>query len=68
MSEEGENNHKRHWRVKLRTVIKCGKRKNAQEDSIGDFQREDHKTSSRNFSGLQRMMDWILWRGRPPPK
>jgi hypothetical protein len=26
------------------------------------------KRSNWTFSGLQRMMDWTLWRGLPPPK
>jgi hypothetical protein len=31
MYEEGEDNHERHRRVKLRTAIASGKRRNAQE-------------------------------------
>jgi hypothetical protein len=34
MSEEGEDNHKQHQRVELRTVITPGKQRNAQEEPI----------------------------------
>jgi hypothetical protein len=53
MSEEGGDNHEQQQRVELRTAITSGKRRNAKQDPIRDFQTEDHKTSSRNF---QRVM------------
>jgi hypothetical protein len=34
MSEEGEVNYERHWRVELRTAITSGKLRNAQEDPV----------------------------------
>jgi hypothetical protein len=47
-------NHKRHWRVEPRTAIAPGKWRNAQEDPILDFQREDHETSSRYFQQITK--------------
>jgi hypothetical protein len=47
--EEGEDNHKWHWRVELRMAITCGKRRNAQEDPVCDIQRENCRTSRQNL-------------------
>jgi hypothetical protein len=53
MSEEGEDNHKQHQRVELRTAVAPGKQRNAQEDPICGFQREVCETSGRK---VQRVM------------
>jgi hypothetical protein len=42
-------NHERNRKVEPRRVSTSGKRRNAQEGRIWDFQWEDHETCSRNF-------------------
>jgi hypothetical protein len=32
------------------------------------FKLEFMKRATRMFNGLRKMMNWALWRGRPPPK
>jgi hypothetical protein len=51
---EGEDNHKWHRRVEFRAAITSGKRRNAQENPIQDFQREDRETSSQNFQRIMK--------------
>jgi hypothetical protein len=55
--KEGEDNHKLHLRVELRTAITSGKRKNAQQDPTWDLQREYRETSSRNFKWVTKYQE-----------
>jgi hypothetical protein len=61
-------NHDRHPRVELGTAITPGKWRNAQEDPIWDFQREDRETSSRNFQWVKEKHGLDLVEGLAPSK
>jgi hypothetical protein len=68
MSAEGEVNHKWHWWVELRTVITSGKWRDAKEEPIRDFQREDLETSSRNFQWVTKNDGLNIVEGSAPSK
>jgi hypothetical protein len=54
ISEEGQGNHERHRSVEHRTAFTAGKQRNAHENPILDFQREDQETSSRNVQWVTK--------------
>jgi hypothetical protein len=58
--EEEMDNHERHRRVEDRTVITPGKRRNAQQEIIRDFQREDRETNSRNSQRIAKNQELDL--------
>jgi hypothetical protein len=64
ISKEGEDIHKQHQRVKLRTVSTSGKQRNTQEDCIWDLWSENQEKKIVGTSiRMQKMMDWSLRRG-----
>jgi hypothetical protein len=54
--------------MELRTAITSGKRRNAQEDPICDFEREDRETSSRNFQHIMKNDGLDIVEGLAPSK
>jgi hypothetical protein len=68
LSQEADNNHEPYHRVELRTVIASGKQRNAQQDPICDYQREDCKANNQSYIASWTIKDWTLWRGQSPPK
>jgi hypothetical protein len=63
ISEEGDSNREWHQREELRPAIISGKQRNTQETLYEISRLMIAKQIVGTSSGLQRMMDWTLWRG-----
>jgi hypothetical protein len=67
-----EQVHLRKGRKTSKSIGGRRRRHQPRLESMGNgnkfFGKTIHKASKLDSSGLQRMMDWTLWRGRPPPK
>jgi hypothetical protein len=68
MSEEGEDNHRRLWRVELRTMITSVKRRMLKKTLYRIFRGRIAKQKAGSYVASQRIKDWALWRGQPPLK
>jgi hypothetical protein len=69
MSEEGEDSQQQHQRAEQEMESTSGK-----QDNTWQNLQEDHRVGGRKANivrtsiRLQKMTDWTLRRGRPPPK
>lgn len=68
ISEEEEDNCKKHQRVELQTVIMSGKQRNTIKDVICDFQSEDRETNSWNFQWVTKNDALDIVDGSTPSK